>query len=113
MSMSTSERLAYRRAWLSLLLYPVTFVAAFVVGEGLLYLYGYPAHDDGLPPWWAVLGAALPAVLVFAVPAALAWLFAARAGHEDVHRARLPAYVASALAVAFVLQNLAAYLLSR
>jgi len=35
------------------------------------------------------------------------------AGHEDVHRVRMPAYVASALAVAFVLQNLAAYLLSR
>jgi hypothetical protein len=28
--------LAYRRAWWSLALYPLTFVAAFVVGEALI-----------------------------------------------------------------------------
>ncbi|MBI2244698.1 MAG: hypothetical protein HYU55_12420 [Nocardioides sp.] len=62
MSMSVVEHQAYRRAWFSLLLYPLSFAAAFAVGEGLVSLY--------------------------------------------VHRVRLPAYLATALAAAFVLVNL-------
>ncbi len=111
MTMSTAERAAYRRAWLSLLLYPLAFVAAFVVGEGLVTLYGYDADGADSAPLWVVLAAGVPALLVFCVPAAVAWRYAVRAGHEDVHRLRLPAYLATALAAAFVLANLASYVL--
>jgi len=111
MTMSIAEQRAYRREWLSLLLFPVTLVAAFVVGEGLASLYGYePAGDDGVPIWVA-LCAGGPALLVFSVPAAVAWRYAVRAGHEAVHRLRLPAYLATALAAAFVVANLGAYVL--
>ena len=113
MTMSTAERRAHRHAWLALLLFPPAFVAAFVTGEGLVTLYGYEPHGDQDPPWWAVLAAGAPALVVLAVPAAVAWWCALRAGHQDVHRVRLPAYLASGLAAAFVLQNLVAYAVSR
>ncbi len=108
MTMSTAERVANRRAWLSLLLFPVSFVAAFGVGEWLASAFGYPSGSTESAPVWMMLGAGGPALLVFALPAALAWLFVLRAGHEDVHRSRLPAYLATALALAFVLMNLMA-----
>ena len=108
MTMSVAERHAVRRAWLSLLLFPLSFAAAFGVGEGLASAFGHPPGDDESAPVWVMLGAGVPAVLVFAVPAAGAWFFAVRAGNEDVHRVRLPAYLATALAVAFVLMNLMA-----
>lgn len=108
MTMSVAERHAHRRAWLTLLLFPLSFVAAFVVGEGLATLFGYSSGSEESAPPWVMLGAGVPAVLVFAVPAGLAWFFVVRAGHEDVHRTRLPAYLATALAAAFLLMNLAA-----
>ena len=111
MTMSVAEQRAYRRAWLSLLLYPLAFVAAFVVGEGLVALYGYEPNGDDLVPLWVALAAGVPALGVFSVPAAVAWRYAGRAGHDDVHRVRLPAYLATVLAAAFVLANLASYLL--
>lgn len=109
MTMTTAERVAYRRAWLSLLLFPLALVAAFVVGEGLVTLYGYELDADDMVPLWVALAAGGPALLVFAVPAAVTWWYVVRAGHEDVHRVRLPAYLASVLAAMFVLANLASY----
>lgn len=107
MTMSVAEHHAHRRAWLSLLLFPLSFVAAFVVGEGLATLFGYSSGSEESAPLWVMLDAGVPAVLVFAVPAAVTWFFVVRAGHEDVHRTRLPAYLATALAGVFLLMNLA------
>jgi hypothetical protein len=111
MTMSTAEHRAYRRAWLSLLLFPVALVAAFVVGEGLASLYGYDPAGDEVAPIWVALCAGGPALLVFSVPAAVAWRYAVHAGQVDVHRLRLPAYLATALVVAFVLANVGSYVL--
>ncbi|MGB5758711.1 MAG: hypothetical protein WBM50_17490, partial [Acidimicrobiales bacterium] len=55
---------AYRRAWWSLALYPLSFVAAFVVGEGLYSWLG--GEDDAAA--WAVVVAGAPALIVFALP---------------------------------------------
>lgn len=55
--------MAYRRAWLSLLLYSESFVGAILVGEGLAALLGYPVGEDGTTPFWVVLAAAGPALL--------------------------------------------------
>lgn len=100
---------AYRRAWLSLLLYPVSFVGAFLVGEGLAALLGYPVGEDGTTPFWVVLAAAGPALLVFAVPGILAVLFGRRAMRLGKRTALAPAVVGAAIAVTFILQNVLAY----
>lgn len=53
----------------------------------------------------------MPAVLPAAF--AVAWFFTARSGHEDVHRIRLPADPATALAAALVLVNLPSFVVGR
>ena len=111
MTMSVAEQRAYRRAWLSLLLYPLAFVAAFVVGEGLVALYGYEPNGDDLVPLWVALAAGVPALGVFSVPAAVAWLSALPAGPHDGHPVPRPPGHPPQHAAALLLATLASYLL--
>ena len=90
-----------RRAWWSLLLFGVSFVAAFVVGEGLVVWYGYESTDPDLP-WWVMLAVGLPACLVFAAPLLLTWRLARRAGPAG----RTPLLVGSLFVAMFLAQNL-------
>ena len=99
-----------RSAWLSLLLFPVSLVGAFVVGEGLLALLGHPVGGESAPVG-VILASAIPALAVFAVPAALATSFAQRAARAGEPHAWLPAYVGLAVAGVFILQNVLAFLL--
>jgi hypothetical protein len=101
---------AFRAVWWTFALYPVSFVAAFVVGEGLLSLYGYEVGDATTPPVWAVLGAGVPALLVFAVPSVLAVHFASRAA-RDGRPNWIGMWVSVGVTALFVVQNLAQYLL--
>ncbi|GAA1141148.1 hypothetical protein GCM10009606_20800 [Nocardioides aquiterrae] len=90
-----------RRAWWSLLLFLVSFVAAFVVGEGLVTLYGYDSTDADVPGW-VLLAAGLPACLVFAAPLLLTWRLARRAGPAG----RAPLLVGAVVVGVFLAQNL-------
>jgi hypothetical protein len=95
-------------AWLSLLLYPVSLVAAFLVGEGLAtWLFGWPDEND--PALWEVLVSSVPALAVFALPAVVAWHFGMRAALHGARSGRVAALVAVAVAVMFVIQNVLAY----
>lgn len=49
---------AYRRAWWSVALYPVSFVVAFLTGEGILSTLTKDISD---PAFWQVLVAGIPA----------------------------------------------------
>jgi hypothetical protein len=99
-----------RNAWLCLLLLPVATVGAFVVGEWLFSVLGDGAVD-GRPPLWVVVAAAGPALVLNAVPAALASWFAHRAGRRGDARGWLPAGLLIAAMVGVVALNGAAYLL--
>jgi hypothetical protein len=97
---------AYRRAWWSLALYPVTFVAAFVIGEGLLSVLTEDAADAAA---WQVLVAAVPALLVFVVPGILALVHgrtAIKLGRSD---GKAPAIVGAVLGLGFIALNLVSY----
>ena len=94
-----------RRAWLSLLGYPLSFLAAFGVGEGLASLFGYPPGQDARPPVWVMLAAVVPALVVFAVPGILAWVFGRRAVAAGDRRGNVPALIGVAIAVGFGLLN--------
>lgn len=99
---------AYRRAWWSLALYPLSFVAAFVIGEGILSLLDADSSD---PAIWQVFVAATPALAVFVIPGTLAVLHgrkAARLGHPS---GMVPAIVGATIGLGFVLLNVASYLL--
>ena len=97
---------AYRRAWWSLALYPVSLVAAFVIGEGL---YSWLGREDDAAAW-AVVVAAAPALIVFALPGFAAVMLgrqAMRLGRPD---GRIPAIIGAAIAVGFAGLNLLSYL---
>lgn len=101
--MTPADR-SYRRAWWSLALYPVTFVAAFVIGEGLASALG---GDGGSLAWWKALLAALPAMVVFVLPGVLAVLFGRRAVRQGRPDGRSPAIVGAVIGLGFVALNLA------
>ena len=92
-----------RRAWWSLVLFLPSFVAAFVVGEGLASAFGYPAGAEGVPAWVA-LTAGSSACVVFAAPVLVVWAFARRA--HGVAGSRTPVIVAGGVAGIFLAQNL-------
>ena len=93
-----------RRAWLSLLLYPVGFVLAFVVGEGLATLLGYEAGEA--VAWYVPVLAGVPAVLLFVVPGLLALRYGRRAMRAGDPGGLAPVVVGATVAVAFVGVNL-------
>jgi hypothetical protein len=94
------------RAWLSLLLYPPAFLAAFGIGEGLAAALGHPVGGDTTPPVWVVLVSTLPALAVFCVPGALAVLFGRRALRAGDGAARAPMTIGVVVAVLFLGLNL-------
>jgi len=98
---------AYRRAWWALGAYPISFVAAFVVGEGL---YTWVGGDEDGAPIWAIVAAGLPALVVFALPGAAAVVLGRRAMRLGRPGGRLPAIVGATIAAAFIALNLLSYL---
>lgn len=92
------------RSWISLAFYPVSFVAAFVVGEGLLSWYGY--SDQGAP-LWAVIAAAGPALLIFSVPGIFAVAHGLRAIRQGNRGGEVPALVGLAIALGMITLNVA------
>jgi hypothetical protein len=98
---------AYRRAWWSFALYPVSFVVAFLVGEGILSTL---TNDTSDPAFWQVLVAGTPALIVFVIPGILSvsqGRKAVRLGRED---GKVPAIVGAAIAIGFIGINVASYL---
>ena len=100
-----------RRAWLSMLLYPVSFVAAFVVGEGLAGLMGYPAGGEGTAPWYVGVVAGVPAIVVFVLPGVLSTWFGRRAARGGDPSGMVPAFVALAIGLSFVAVNVLSFAL--
>lgn len=98
---------AYRRAWWALALYPLSFVAAFAIGEGILSAL---TEDTDDPVFWQVLLAGAPALAVLVVPGIVSvsqGRKAMRLGRQD---GRVPALVGAVIAFGFVGLNLASYL---
>lgn len=98
-------RPATRRAWWSLLGFVPSFVLAFVIGEGLISALGHAVGSDAQAPWWAVLTASIPALVVFALPAVLAVHFGRQAVRLGDARGRVPMVAAVVVAAGFVLLN--------
>lgn len=94
-----------RRAWWSLLGFVPSLALAFLIGEGLISALGYDLAVGEEPPVWAILTATVPALVVFALPAALAVHFGRRAMHLGDQRGRIPMIVAVVLVAGFVLIN--------
>ncbi|MDO7867999.1 hypothetical protein [Nocardioides jiangxiensis] len=96
---------ATHRAWWSLTGFVPCFVLAFVVGEGIFAALGQAGAGGEQAPVWAVAAAAIPALLVFALPAVAATLLGRRALRLGDPRGRTPMVVALAVAGTFLLLN--------
>ena len=101
-----------RRAWLALLLYPLSFVAAFAVGEGLAALMGYPPGGSESPPWFVPLLAGVPALVVFVLPGLLSLKYGRHAAHAGADSAMVPAVLGILVGFGFVALNLLAFLVT-
>jgi hypothetical protein len=100
----TSADRAYHRAWWSLALYPVSFVAAFVIGEGLASAL---EGATGELAWWKALLAATPAIVVFVLPGVLAVLFGRSAVRQGRADGRNTAIIGAVIGLGFVALNVA------
>ena len=98
-----------RRAWLSLRLYPLSFFAAFGIGEGLATLLGLPTGSTEPAPVWLVLLATVPALAVFVLPGLLSGWYARQAARAGDRGGVPAAIVGAALGLGFVALNVAAY----
>jgi hypothetical protein len=94
-----------RRTWWSLLGFVPTFVLAFAIGEGLISALGYPTGGAEQAPWWAALVAVVPALVVFALPAAFAVHFGRRAVALGDPNGRVPMIVGVVVAAGFAFMN--------
>jgi hypothetical protein len=95
-----------RRAWWVLLLYPVSFVAAFLVGEGLASALGYEGGTSATPPWYVPLVAGVPALALFAAPGVAAVLYGRRAYRAGAPGAVAPMVVGIVVGGGFIAVNL-------
>jgi hypothetical protein len=89
------------------------FIGAFVVGEGLIDVLGYPSGGEETPPFWAILVASVPALALFTVPGVLSWFYARRARRLGHPGAMAPAIVGIGVAVGFAGLNLLSYVVGQ
>jgi hypothetical protein len=95
-------------SWVSLIGYPLSFFAAFGVGEGLSSMFGFEVGSETRPPVWVMFASTIPALLVFAIPGILAWIFGRRAVRAGDRRGNIPAWIGLGIALLFVAINVLA-----
>ena len=99
----TSADVAHRRAWRSLLLYPVSLLASWTIGGGLFALLD---DEVGNIPIWVYLVAVTPALLVVVIPGILAVIQGRKAVQLGRPDGRVPAVTGAAIGAAFVVIDL-------
>lgn len=104
----TPADVAYRRAWWSLLFYPVTLLASLMIGGGLFWLLDDQVGDI---PIWVYLVAVTPALLVVVIPGILAVIQGRKAIELGRPDGRVPAVTGAAIGAAFVIIDLLLFIL--
>jgi hypothetical protein len=95
-----------RQAWWSLLLFPLSFVMAMLVGEGIPSWFGYSEPSLETTPWWVITLAFGTALLVFASPLVVTARLSNKAVAVGEQGGRAPLIVAVVVVGAFVALNL-------
>jgi hypothetical protein len=89
-------------------LYPVSIVAAFVIGEGILSALTGDSTAD--PVFWHVVVAGTPALFALVAPGILAVIQGRRAIELGRSDGRVPAIVGAAIGGGLIVLNLVPYL---
>ena len=88
------------------MLFPVSFVAAMVIGEAIPAWFGYSQPSLDSTPWWVIALAFGTALLVFASPFLVTVHLSNKAVALGEQGGRMPLVVAGVVVGAFVLLNL-------
>ena len=103
---SRPDHRALHRAWWSLVLFPLSFVVAMVIGEGIPAWFGYSEPSLDSTPWWVIALAFGTALLVFASPFLVTVPLSTKAVAVGEQGGRAPLIVAGVVVGAFVVLNL-------
>ena len=103
---SRPDHRALHRAWWSLVLFPLSFVVAMVIGEGIPAWFGYSEPSLDSTPWWVIALAFGTALLVFASPFLVTVHLSTKAVAVGEQGGRAPLIVAGVVVGAFVVLNL-------
>jgi len=91
------------RAWISIFLVPVFFIAAFVASQGIYALTGYDPSAGTTPPLWADLAAGLPGLAILLVPCIAGVVYGRRSVRAGVRAGLVPGTIAALLGIGAVL----------
>lgn len=102
-----AARRALYRSWISVVLLPVTFAAATVVGDGVLTMLGYPSGSEDTAPIGYALLVGIPAMALAISPGVAAYVFGMRARRGGIGSGIVPAVIGATVALGFLLLNVA------
>jgi hypothetical protein len=94
-----------RFAWASLALLPLAVIVPMFLGPAL------GVEEQARAPFGVFILMLIAITALVALPVLLAWRFANRARNHGDHRARVPAVIASVVAVAFLAMNIVSWVI--
>jgi fatty acid desaturase len=86
-------RRTLRWAWIWVVLVPIGFATAMLLGEWAISLVGYPSGGDKVAPLWVAALVALPATLIGVFPGVAATVLGMRARRAGLRRGIVPAVI--------------------
>lgn len=95
-------RSSFIRAWVSIALVPVFFLAAFAVATGIYALSGYDPSAGATPPFWVNLFVGLVSAAILLTVCAAGVLYGLRAAKEGLRAGLVPAVIAALLGIGSV-----------
>ena len=95
------------QAWLWVLLIPVAFVVAMVLGEWAIGALGYPSGGDKVAPRGIAAMVGLPATLIGIAPAVLAAVHGRRARRAGLSRGLVPELIGTVVALYWAVVTIA------
>lgn len=82
-----------RSAWIYVVLVPIGFVVAMLLGEGAIDLLGYPAGGDRVAPMWMAGMIDVPVTVIGILPGFAAAVYGMRARRGGLARGTVPAVI--------------------
>jgi hypothetical protein len=98
----TPARRNLRRAWIWVVLAPIGFALAMLLGERAVDALGYPAGGDKVAPAWIDAIVSAVVILVGILPGAAAMVYGMRARRDGLRRGRVPAVIGAVVVLYWV-----------
>ena len=101
-----------RKAWISVVLVPIGYAVAMLLGEAAIGLLGYAVGGDRVAPTWVNVMIAVPVILTGILAGALATIFGLRARRAGMARGLVPAVIGALVVLYWTFKTVAEILRS-